>query len=51
LVLGAVKGGAFDQGINLAIPLDTATMAAVVGLQTGGLRAKNSVQYKRPLQI
>jgi hypothetical protein len=51
LVLGAVKGSAFDQGISLAILLDTATMAAVVGLQNGSLRAKNSVQFKRPSQI
>jgi hypothetical protein len=49
--LGAVKGSAFDQGINLAILLDTATMAAVVCLQNGSITARNSVQYKRPSQI
>jgi hypothetical protein len=43
----AENGSAFDEGLKLANPADTAPMAAVYHDPRSGLTAENSVENKR----
>jgi hypothetical protein len=49
-VCGAEKGSAFDEGLKLANPADTAMIAVVYDFPRSGLTAENSVKNKRHLK-